>query len=287
MNTSTGKLVLCPTPIGNLGDITLRTLDELRAADVVCAEDTRVTGKLLAHFDIEKRLERLDEATISKQADRIIQRVLAGERIAFCSDAGMPGVSDPGSRLVASAQAAGAPYEVLPGASAAATAYVASGFSDPRYYFGGFFPRKAGERKAVLEALSNLDASLVFYESPRRIADALAVIAEVFPAREVAVCRELTKRYEEGEWITLVDAVDKYTAEEPKGEYVLVIEGRSREELERESAASWEAMTLIEHLEYYLDRGMDKKEAMKQMAKDRGCSKREIYQRLLDFEQDE
>lgn len=195
MNTSTGKLVLCPTPIGNLGDITLRTLDELRAADVVCAEDTRVTGKLLAHFDIEKRLERLDEATISKQADRIIQRVLAGERIAFCSDAGMPGVSDPGSRLVASAQAAGAPYEVLPGASAAATAYVASGFSDPRYYFGGFFPRKAGERKAVLEALSGLDASLVFYESPRRIADALAVIAEVFPAREVAVCRELTKRH--------------------------------------------------------------------------------------------
>ena len=287
MNTSTGKLVLCPTPIGNLGDITLRTLDELRAADVVCAEDTRVTGKLLAHFDIEKRLERLEQATISKQADRIIQRVLAGERIAFCSDAGMPGVSDPGSRLVASAQAAGAPYEVLPGASAAATAYVASGFSDPRYYFGGFFPRKAGERKAVLEALSGLDASLVFYESPRRIADALAVIAEVFPAREVAVCRELTKRYEEGKWITLVDAVDKYTAEEPKGEYVLVIEGRSREELERESAASWEAMTLIEHLEYYLDRGMDKKEAMKQMAKDRGCSKREIYQRLLDFEQDE
>ena len=197
MNTSTGKLVLCPTPIGNLGDITLRTLDELRAADVVCAEDTRVTGKLLAHFDIEKRLERLDEATISKQADRIIQRVLAGERIAFCSDAGMPGVSDPGSRLVASAQAAGAPYEVLPGASAAATAYVASGFSDPRYYFGGFFPRKTGERKAVLEALSGLDASLVFYESPRRIADALAVVAEVFPAREVAVCRELTKRHEE------------------------------------------------------------------------------------------
>lgn len=197
MDTSTGKLVLCPTPIGNLGDITLRTIEELRACDVVCAEDTRITGKLLAHLGIEKRLERLDEATISKQADRIVGRVLAGERIAFCSDAGMPGVSDPGSRLVAAAQEASAPYEVLPGASAAATAYVASGFSDPRYYFGGFFPRKDGERKAVLASLASLDASLVFYESPRRIASALAVVSEVFPSREVAVCRELTKRHEE------------------------------------------------------------------------------------------
>ncbi len=197
MDISTGKLVLCPTPIGNLGDITLRTIEELRACDVVCAEDTRVTGKLLAHLGIEKRLERLDEATISKQADRIVRRVLVGERIAFCSDAGMPGVSDPGSRLVVAAQKAGAPYEVLPGASAAATAYVASGFSDPRYYFGGFFPRKDGERKAVLASLAQLDASLVFYESPRRIAGALAAVAETFPAREVAVCRELTKRHEE------------------------------------------------------------------------------------------
>ena len=209
----------------------MRTLDELRTADVVCAEDTRVTGKLLAHFDIEKRLERLDEATISKQADRIIQRVLAGERIAFCSDAGMPGVSDPGSRLVASAQAAGAPYEVLPGASAAATAYVASGFSDPRYYFGGFFPRKAGERKAVLEALSGLDASLVFYESPRRIADALAVIAEAFPAREVAVCRELTKLHEEVVRGPLPQVRDEFAERAGaggrgvKGEIVIVVDG--------------------------------------------------------------
>ena len=275
MNTSTGKLVLCPTPIGNLGDITLRTLDELRAADVVCAEDTRVTGKLLAHFDIEKRLERLDEATISKQADRIIQRVLAGERIAFCSDAGMPGVSDPGSRLVASAQAAGAPYEVLPGASAAATAYVASGFSDQRYYFGGFFPRKAGERKAVLEALSGLDASLVFYESPRRIADALAVIAEVFPAREVAVCRELTKLNEEITRTTLSGAVRLYSEREPRGEYVLIVDGQS--ELEAAEDAFWRDMTVEEHIQHYIDEGKSRMDAMKACAKDRGMSKSEVY----------
>lgn len=280
MNTSTGKLVLCPTPIGNLGDITLRTLDELRAADVVCAEDTRVTGKLLAHFDIEKRLERLDEATISKQADRIIQRVLAGERIAFCSDAGMPGVSDPGSRLVASAQAAGAPYEVLPGASAAATAYVASGFSDPRYYFGGFFPRKAGERKAVLEALSGLDASLVFYESPRRIADALAVIAEAFPAREVAVCRELTKRHEEVFRAMALIAAEEFArrdAEEGvKGEIALVICPPTAAEVEDNAAA--QAASAAERATELLASGeMSHKDIVAALRREFGISRNEAY----------
>ena len=275
MNTSTGKLVLCPTPIGNLGDITLRTLDELRAADVVCAEDTRVTGKLLAHFDIEKRLERLDEATISKQADRIIQRVLAGERIAFCSDAGMPGVSDPGSRLVASAQAAGAPYEVLPGASAAATAYVASGFSDPRYYFGGFC-----ERKAVLEALSNLDASLVFYESPRRIADALAVIAEVFPAREVAVCRELTKRHEEVFRAMALIAAEEFArrdAEEGvKGEIALVICPPTAAEVEDNAAA--QAASAAERATELLASGeMSHKDIVAALRREFGISRNEAY----------
>lgn len=280
MNTSTGKLVLCPTPIGNLGDITLRTLDELRAADVVCAEDTRVTGKLLAHFDIEKRLERLDEATISKQADRIIQRVLAGERIAFCSDAGMPGVSDPGSRLVASAQEAGAPYEVLPGASAAATAYVASGFSDPRYYFGGFFPRKAGERKAVLEALSGLDASLVFYESPRRIADALAVIAEVFPAREVAVCRELTKCHEEVFRAMAPIAAEEFArrdAEEGvKGEIALVICPPTAAEVEDNAAA--QAASAAERATELLASGeMSHKDIVAALRREFGISRNEAY----------
>ncbi len=192
-----GRLVICPTPIGNLGDITLRALEELRAADVVCAEDTRVTGKLLAHFGIDTRLERLDEAVITRQARRIVERISAGERIALCSDAGMPGVADPGSRLIVAARAAGIEITVLPGASAAPTAYVASGFTNPHYYFGGFFPRKTTEQREALTALASLDAALIFYESPRRVADTLAVVAQIFPHRELAVCRELTKLHEE------------------------------------------------------------------------------------------
>ena len=153
MSTS-GKLVIVPTPIGNLGDMTLRSLEALREADVVCAEDTRVTGKLLAHFGIEKRLARLDEAMIGSRAAGVVERVAAGEVVAYCSDAGMPGVSDPGLRLVAAAREAGVAVEVLPGASAAACAYVASGTACPRFYFGGFFPRKAAEQRTVLEELA-------------------------------------------------------------------------------------------------------------------------------------
>ena len=186
-----GRLVICPTPLGNLGDMTARALDALRAADVVCAEDTRVTGRLLAAFRIEKRLERLDEATLADRAARIVERVLAGETVVYCSDAGMPGVSDPGLRLVRAAREAQAPVEVLPGPTAAATAYVASGCVDPRFYFGGFFPRKQAERQALLESLRALDAALVFYESPNRLVDALEALAAAFPQREVAVCREL------------------------------------------------------------------------------------------------
>ena len=180
---ASGKLVIVPTPIGNLGDMTLRSLEALREADVVCAEDTRVTGKLLAHFGIEKRLARLDEAMIGSRAAGVVERVAAGEVVAYCSDAGMPGVSDPGLRLVAAAREAGVAVEVLPGASAAACAYVASGTVCPRFYFGGFFPRKATEQRTVLAELSGLDAALVFYESPNRLVAALSVIAEVLPWR--------------------------------------------------------------------------------------------------------
>ena len=157
-----GKLIICPTPIGNLGDMPQRALDALASADVVCAEDTRVTGKLLAAFGIGKRLERLDEALIGSRADGIVARVEAGEVIAYCSDAGMPGVSDPGLRLVRACREAGAPVEVLPGPTATATAYVASGCTNPRFYFGGFFPRKDAERAALLDGLRALDAALVF-----------------------------------------------------------------------------------------------------------------------------
>lgn len=222
-----GRLIVCPTPIGNLGDMTQRTLDELAAADVVCAEDTRVTGKLLAHFGIEKRLERLDEAAITRQAARVSERIVAGQTIAFCSDAGMPGVSDPGARLIEATRAAGGDVVVLPGASAAVTAYVASGFNNPRFYFGGFFPRKDAERRDTLAALGALDAVLMFYESPRRIVAALDAVVDVFPNREVAVCRELTKIHEEVARGPVADVRDDFARRDVeggvKGEIVLVI----------------------------------------------------------------
>lgn len=233
MNRS-GKLVICPTPIGNLGDMTQRALDALRAADVVCAEDTRVTGRLLAAFGIEKRLERLDEASISWAATALIDRIAAGEVIAYCSDAGMPGVSDPGQRLVAAAHAAKVAVEVLPGPTATATAYVASGFVCPRFYFGGFFPRKAAERVSVLENLHALDAVLLFYESPRRTASALRAIAEVLPQREVALCRELTKMHEEVFRALSSQVAEEFTRREEegviKGEVVIVIDAPSAAE---------------------------------------------------------
>ena len=216
-----GKLIICPTPIGNLGDMPQRALDALASADVVCAEDTRVTGKLLAAFGIGKRLERLDEALIGSRADGIVARVEAGEVIAYCSDAGMPGVSDPGLRLVRACREAGAPVEVLPGPTATATAYVASGCTNPRFYFGGFFPRKAGEQKATLDAVRTLDAALIYYESPNRIAGALAALAEAFPLREAAVCRELTKLHEE----VVRDALPAL-----RDEFVIVIDGPSEAE---------------------------------------------------------
>ena len=231
---SGGKLVICPTPIGNLGDMTERALAALRGADVVCAEDTRVTGKLLAAFGIEKRLERLDEAVIGERAASIVDRVAAGEVIAFCSDAGMPGMSDPGSRLVRAARDAGAQVEVLPGPTAAATAYVASGCMNPRFYFGGFFPRKDAERRTALKALRALDAALIFYESPNRLVSALEVLADVFPLREAAVCRELTKLHEEVACGLLPDVRDAFAQRERdssiKGEIVIVVDGPSHAE---------------------------------------------------------
>ena len=230
-----GKLIICPTPIGNLGDMTERALDALRTADVVCAEDTRVTGKLLAAFRIEKRLERLDEALIGERTAALVERVAAGEVIAYCSDAGMPGVSDPGLRLVRAAREAGVEVEVLPGPTAAATAYVASGSANPRFYFGGFFPRKDAERRATVESLRALDAALIFYESPNRLVAALDALAAALPHREIAVCRELTKLHEEVVRGPLPEVRDAFAARERerggiKGEIVLVIDGPSAAE---------------------------------------------------------
>lgn len=228
----TGKLIICPTPIGNLGDMPSRALEALRSADRIYAEDTRVTLKLLGALGVEgKTVERLDENVIVERADGVVDRAAAGELIAYCSDAGMPGVSDPGMRLVRVARAAGVPVEVLPGPTAAATAYVASGTEATSFYFGGFFPRKDGQRRSLLEGLIALDAALIFYESPNRLVSSLETIADVLPLREVSVCRELTKLHEEVFRGPAPDVAKEFASRESvKGEIVIVIDPPSSAE---------------------------------------------------------
>lgn len=283
-STSSGKLVVVPTPLGNLGDMTVRALEALRAADTVCAEDTRVTGKLLSAFDIGKRLERLDEALVGQRAGAIAQRVINGEVIAYCSDAGMPGVSDPGMRLVRACRAAGAPVEVLPGPTAVATAYVASGCENARFYFGGFFPRKDGERRSALDAVRALDAALVYYESPNRLASALAVIAEVFPLREVAVCRELTKLHEEVFRGPAADVRDEFARRAEggsiKGEIVLVIDGPSEAEAVASAAAA--ASDASSRAAELVAEGMRTKEVAKKIAAEFGIARNEAYEIAME-----
>ena len=235
-----GKLIICPTPIGNLGDMTPRALEALRSADAVCAEDTRVTGKLLAALGVEgKRLERLDENVIAERCESVLERVRQGETIAYCSDAGMPGVSDPGMRLVRAAREGGVPVEVLPGPTAVATAYVASGCTKDTFYFGGFLPRKEAARKSALEALKGLDAALVFYESPNRLVSALKSINDTLPNRPLAVCRELTKLHEEVARGTAAELLADFGSRDAvKGEIVLVIDAPTEDERKAEAAGA-------------------------------------------------
>ena len=264
--------------------MTLRSLEALRAADVVCAEDTRVTGKLLAHFDIRKPLERLDEAMIGPKAAAIVERVASGEVIAYCSDAGMPGVSDPGLRLVAAARAADVAVEVLPGASAAACAYVASGTVNPRFFFGGFFPRKAAEQRAVLEQLRGLDAALVFYESPNRLVAALEAIGDALPLRQVAVCRELTKLHEEVARGTAAQLAERFAARAARpggirGEIALVIDGPNGEEAavgaqEASASAALRAEELVAE-------GARTKDAARLLAAEFGISRNDAYAMVM------
>lgn len=224
---NSGLLSICATPIGNLGDITLRVIDALKAADVILAEDTRVTRRLLAHLDIHTRLERCDENIIRQRIPAILEDLRQGRHVAFVSDAGTPGLADPGSQLIAAAQEAGLLVEVLPGASALLTALVASGFTTPGFYFGGFLPRKDSRIKELFDQLAALDATLVFYESPHRTVKSLQMIAQCFPEREVVMARELTKLYEEvlrGPAPEIAEQIAQRTQERAlKGEVVLVI----------------------------------------------------------------
>lgn len=284
MSRETGKLIIIPTPLGNLGDVTKRTLLAFEACDTMCCEDTRVTGKLLAALGVEKRLERLDEATVSKRAGEIVRRVLDGEVIGFASDAGMPGVSDPGQRLVDEAHNQGARVEVLPGGTAVATAYVASGFPTQSFYFGAFFPRKDGERKRTLESLRRLDAALVFYESPQRIVSALACIADVFPLRRVAVCRELTKVHEEVYRDLAPSVRDEFAARASKGsikgEIVIVIDAPTDEERHCDHAEQANDAAHRAH-ELLAEGALSKKDIVKALRDEFGISRNEAYNLVI------
>jgi 16S rRNA (cytidine1402-2'-O)-methyltransferase len=268
-----GRLVVCATPIGNLGDVTLRVLDALREADTIAAEDTRVTRKLLARHDIATRMERCDEHTVERQAPALVERMAGGEVIALVSDAGTPGVSDPGSRLVDACLAAGVTVEVLPGASAILAALVASGLPTHAFYFGGFLPRKAGERRRALELLGELDATLIFYESPHRSAATVAALAEALPGRDAAMARELTKLHEEVVRAPIEELAENLAARDKlKGEVVLLV----GPPLARVRAHANEEEVLAA-VESRVAKGESRSAAVKQVAAELGVPRSEVY----------
>jgi len=270
-----GRLVVCATPIGNLGDITLRAIEALCAADAVAAEDTRVTRKLFARYDIGTRLERCDEHTVERQAPLLVRRMLGGEVIAFVSDAGTPGVSDPGARLIAAALAAGVPVEALPGASAVLAALVSSGLPMDRFYFGGFLPRKAGERARALASLASLDATLVFYESPRRTTASLASLAQAYPGRQAAVARELTKLHEEVVRGSIESVAEQIAARESlKGEVVVLVGPPMVEK----QPPRIDADAVRERVDALVAEGLSRSAAAKAVAKELGIARSLAYE---------
>ncbi len=276
-------LYLCATPIGNLGDISERVLDTLRSVDVIAAEDTRQTIKLLNHFDIKKQMIAYHEHNRYEMTPVLVERMLGGEDIALVTDAGTPAISDPGEDLVRACHEAGVSVTSLPGATAFTTALTLSGMSARRFTFEGFLPQDKKEQKAVLERLKNTTVTTIFYEAPHRLVKTLEVLIEYVDGRKIAVCKELTKKHE---WVKIFDSVADclvfFKDEEPKGEFVMVIEGCDQAELAAKEQAAWSEMSIDEHMDVYLSQGMDKKEAMRCVAKDRGVSKRDIYQALLD-----
>lgn len=279
MEKEKGKLYICATPIGNLGDITPRVLDVLREADLIAAEDTRNSIKILNHFEIKTPMTSYHEFNKYDKAKELVAMLLDGKNIAVITDAGTPCISDPGEELVKECVLSGIEVTSLPGASAVITALSLSGLSTRRFVFEGFLPpeKHKKERLKVLERLKDEERTIVLYEAPHRLKTTLTELSVLLGAdRRISLCRELTKKHEEIIRTTLGEAVSL----EPRGEYVLCIEGRSSEELEAERRRTFMDMELSEHMDMYLSRGLDKKEAMKAVAKDRGLSKRDIYNEL-------
>ena len=276
-----GKLYLCATPIGNLEDITYRVVRVLGEVDLIAAEDTRNSIKLLNHFGIKTPMTSYHEYNKIEKGKKLIEKMLDGAEIALITDAGTPGISDPGEELVKMCYEAGVEVTSLPGPAACITALTLSGLATRRFAFEAFLPSDKKEKQAVLRELQDETRTIILYEAPHRLLKTLQELVDCLGNRRVTVCRELTKRHETAFATTLGEAVAYYEVNEPKGECVLVLEGRSREELRQEELAKWEEMSIEEHMAYYEEQGIDHKEAMKKVAKDRGISKRDVYKQLL------
>lgn len=277
-----GILYLCATPIGNLEDMTFRCVRVLNEVDLIAAEDTRNSIKLLNHFDIKTPMTSYHEYNKIPKGHKLVEKLLAGENIALITDAGTPGISDPGEELVKMCYEAGVTVTAVPGAAACVTALTISGLPTRRFAFEAFLPTDKKERQRVLDEMKEETRTIVMYEAPHRLLKTLKVLSETLGNRKISVCRELTKKHETVFATTIEEAISYYEQQEPKGECVLVIEGMNPEEIRREEQAKWEELSVEEHMELYLSKGMGRKEAMKQVAKDRGVGKREVYQALIE-----
>lgn len=282
-NTSeTGTLYLCATPIGNLEDMTFRVIKTLKEVDLIAAEDTRNTIKLLNHFEIKTPMTSYHEYNKIDKAKYLVEKMLNGTNIALVTDAGTPGISDPGEEIVKQAYQAGITVTSLPGACACITALTLSGLSTRRFSFEAFLPTDKKERKFILDSLKTETRTTIIYEAPHHLKSTLAELYSYIGNRKITLCRELTKLHETVQQMTLESAMEYYNTTTPKGEYVMVIEGISHRQLEEQSIQEWEKITIQEHMDIYLTQGMDKKSAMKQVAADRGIPKREVYNSLLN-----
>lgn len=276
-----GKLYLCATPIGNLEDITYRVVRTLQEVDLIAAEDTRNSIKLLNHFEIKTPMTSYHEYNKIEKGKKLVEKLQEGLNVALITDAGTPGISDPGEELVRMCYEAGIEVTSLPGAAACITALTLSGLSTRRFAFEAFLPSDKKEKQVVLKELEKETRTIILYEAPHRLVRTLQELLDALGNRRITVCRELTKKHETAFATTMEEAVSYYEVNEPKGECVLVLEGKSREELKQEEVAKWEEMSIEEHMDYYLKQGIEKKEAMKKVAKDRGITKRDVYQQLI------
>ncbi len=277
-----GTLYLCATPIGNLEDITLRVLRTLKEVDLIAAEDTRNSIKLLNHFEINTPMTSYHEFNKVEKAVTLINKLKEGQNIALITDAGTPGISDPGEELVAMCYEEGIEVTSLPGPAACITAVTMSGQACRRFAFEAFLPKDKKERKRVLEEVAKETRTIIIYEAPHHLIGTLKELVQTLgESRPITLVREISKKHEEKERTTLGEALLIYETKEPRGEYVLVIAGKSKAEVSKEQQAAYEDMSIEDHMQLYLDAGMDKKEAMKAVAKDRGVSKRDIYNALL------